>query len=105
MLFCPKCKSIMMPKKVGAKTVFACSCGHTSEAGVATITESVKKPEQREVAAVEKEVEIHAKTDAECPTCKHKEAYTWDKQTRAGDEPPTKFFKCLKCKHTWRDYK
>ena len=28
----------------------------------------------------------------------------WLVQTRASDEPETKFFKCEKCKHTWRDY-
>ncbi|MEK6946569.1 MAG: transcription factor S, partial [Nanoarchaeota archaeon] len=34
----------------------------------------------------------------------HKTAYFWLVQTRAGDEPETKFLKCEKCGHTWRDY-
>ena len=43
-------------------------------------------------------------TDEECPKCKHGKAYYWLVQTRAGDEPETRFFRCEKCKHTWRDY-
>ena len=35
--------------------------------------------------------------------CGGKEAYYWLIQTRSADEPPTQFFKCVKCKHTWRD--
>ncbi len=105
MLFCPKCKSIMMPKKEKGKTILACSCGHTQSAEEVKLSESKKKEEKREIAAVEKEIEVMAKTEAECPKCGNKEAYTWEVQTRAGDEPPTKFLKCTKCRHTWRDYK
>ncbi|MFX1287916.1 MAG: transcription factor S, partial [Promethearchaeota archaeon] len=25
-------------------------------------------------------------------------------QTRSADEPSTSFFRCLECKHTWREY-
>jgi DNA-directed RNA polymerase subunit M len=105
MLFCPKCKSIMMPKHEKGKTVLACSCGYKQEAKAVTISETVKKVEQREIGAVTNNIEIRARTDAECPKCKNGEAFTWEVQTRAGDEPPTKFLKCTKCEHTWRDYK
>jgi len=43
-------------------------------------------------------------TNEACPECKHRKAYYWIIQTRAADEPPTKFYKCVKCEHTWRDY-
>ena len=43
-------------------------------------------------------------TAAECPKCGHKKAFFWLIQTRASDEPETKFMKCEKCKHIWRDY-
>ena len=39
------------------------------------------------------------------PKCDHKEAWFWTSQTRAGDEAETKFFKCTKCRHTWREYR
>jgi DNA-directed RNA polymerase subunit M len=105
MLFCPKCRSIMMPRAEGTKRVLACSCGYKAEAGTITISESKKKEEPRDIAAVEKDVDVRPRTEAECPKCRHTEAFAWERQTRAGDEPPTKFLQCTKCKHTWRDYK
>jgi DNA-directed RNA polymerase subunit M len=41
----------------------------------------------------------------ECKKCHNDRAYYWLIQTRSADEPPTQFFKCTKCKHTWREYK
>lgn len=105
MMFCPKCKSILMPKQDKGKTVLACSCGYKSSGEQVKLTEGKKKEEERRIAAVEKEIEVHPKVEAECSKCKNNEAFTWEVQTRAGDEPPTKFFRCTKCNHTWRDYK
>ncbi|MBS3171381.1 hypothetical protein J4449_02085 [Candidatus Woesearchaeota archaeon] len=31
-------------------------------------------------------------------------ASNWLVQTRAADEAATRFFKCVKCMHTWRAY-
>ncbi len=39
-----------------------------------------------------------------CPKCNQKRVVAWMEQTRASDEPPTRFFKCLNCNHTWREY-
>jgi len=40
----------------------------------------------------------------ECPKCGHNEAYYWFMQTRAADEPPTRFYKCTRCGYVWREY-
>lgn len=40
----------------------------------------------------------------DCAKCGAKKVISWIEQTRASDEPPTRFYKCLKCGHTWRDY-
>lgn len=40
----------------------------------------------------------------DCTKCGAKKVISWIEQTRASDEPPTRFYKCLKCGHTWRDY-
>ena len=105
MMFCPKCGSILLPKKEGGKKLLACTCGYkTKEVSQATIREE-KVDKTKEVEVVDKsELETLPKMDAECPKCKHKKAYFWLVQTRAGDEPETKFLKCEKCGHTWRDY-
>ena len=102
-MFCPKCGSILIPKKEGKKTVLKCGCGHKSTDTEATkIKEQVNKSE--EISVVEKDFETMPITEAECPKCHHKKAYFWEVQTRSADEPATKFLKCEKCKHIWRDY-
>jgi transcription factor S len=105
MMFCPKCGSILMPKKEGNKTVINCSCGYTdNKKGPINVKEIVQ--EKKEIETVENEVEVYPLTnDAECPKCGHKRAYFWEIQTRASDEPATKFMRCEKCRHIWRDYK
>jgi len=40
----------------------------------------------------------------ECEKCGNAIAYYWFIQTRASDEPPTRFFRCTKCGHTCREY-
>ena len=105
MQFCPKCGSIMIPKKEGKKIVVACSrCNFKSfDVQEIRIKESVgeRKPD---VGVVESDVETLPTTPADCNKCGNKLAYFWEIQTRAADEPATKFLKCTKCKHKWRDY-
>ena len=105
-MFCPKCGSILVPKKEGNKTVSHCSCGYKSqdkEAG--KISEAVKDKSNRiDVVDTEHDMKALPKMKVECPKCGNQEAGYWEVQTRASDEPATKFLKCTKCKHIWRDY-
>lgn len=98
MLFCPKCGNLLIPKEGKMQ----CSCGYTQEDG--KITE--KKKKAKTVAVVEKkdEVQVHPKVDEDCKECGHGKAYFWTLQTRSADEPETRFFKCVKCGNTWREY-
>jgi len=104
-MFCPKCGSVLLPKKEGSKKVLVCSCGYKSGNVEQTkITETITKKE-KDVEVIHKEnVSILPKIKVECEKCGNKEAFFWTLQTRAGDEPETKFLRCTKCKHTWRDY-
>ena len=104
MKFCPKCGSIMMPKQVNKKAQLICGCGHTEELQNAEIKETNKKQDKK-IEVIEKELSINPIVDAECPKCKHPLAEHWEVQTRAADEPATRFFKCQKCGHTRREYK
>ena len=133
-MFCPKCGSILLPKKNDdkkkkkksqkakskkgkadqeaeksvPKKIMAClNCGFSSENIEETIIVERLTPKEEEIIEVideEAEVSTLPLTSAECPKCKHEKAYFWTVQTRASDEPETKFLKCEKCKHTWRDY-
>ena len=40
----------------------------------------------------------------DCEKCHNTEGVWWTFQTRSADEPETKFYRCTKCNHTWRDY-
>lgn len=105
MLFCPKCGSLLVPKKEDKKTIMACpKCSYkTKETAGAAIKEEIAKPEKA-LEIIEEEKEVYPLVDAECPKCGHKKAYFWEIQMRAADEAATQFFKCEKCKHVWRRY-
>lgn len=103
-MFCPKCGSILKSKQEKNKAIQYCGCGYSSQSKEeTTIKEKVKTTDDK-VEIIEEGEEIYPLTDADCPKCGHGKAYYWMQQTRAGDEPETKFFKCEKCKHVWRDY-
>jgi len=99
MEFCPKC-GIMLTKK-GDK--YACvKCGHAKDN--VTLGHIEKMPEKKKIAVINKEESALAEVDANCEKCGNRRAYFWQTQTRGADESPTNFFKCTKCKHTWREY-
>jgi len=104
-MFCPKCGSILMPKKIDGKKVMACSCGYNSGDVTKTVVSEKVEDTGPAVEVVDREIETLPLTDADCPKCEHKKAYYWLQQTRAGDEGETKFLRCAKCKHTWREYR
>lgn len=103
MKFCPKCGSILLPKKQAGKYLYNCSCGYNAPVDEAdTIKETVE--EKKEIEVVDEEVQTNPLVEAECDKCGHDKAYFWLEQTRSGDEAETKFYKCEKCKHIWREY-
>ncbi|MDD5417744.1 MAG: transcription factor S [Candidatus Nanoarchaeia archaeon] len=108
MEFCCKCGALMMPKKEKGENILSCTgCGH-NECLKGEIEIKQKKKETKEVKfTVEDDESKKASMPVvkeQCSKCKNKEAYFWTVQTRAADEPPTKFYRCTKCGHTWRDY-
>jgi len=104
-MFCPKCGTLLIPKKEGNKKVMTCPRGDYSsdEFEMGKLSETVKEKKEVEVID-ESETETLPLTDHICEKCGHDKAYFWLIQTRASDEPETKFLKCEKCKHTTRDY-
>ena len=104
--FCKKCHSLMVPVKKGKATHLTCrKCGYTQKGSVRELKISEKVPKGRGVVLLEKDEVQLPTTDRVCPSCGHEKAYFWLQQTRSADEPPTQFFRCVKCKHVWREYK
>ena len=106
-MFCPKCGSLMTPTTKKGKRVLVCkNCNFERPVeGEEWVSEVELGRKQRVVVIDEKEkFEIYPKTKIECPKCGYNEAYYWMMQTRGGDEPETRFYKCVKCGYTWREY-
>ncbi len=106
--FCPKCRSIMMPTRIEGKTILKCpKCGFTEHSAPNMLVDKVsitRKPTETPIVITKTSEEYLPKTRARCPKCGYEEAYYWLQQTRAADEPPTRFYRCVKCGHTWREY-
>ncbi len=102
MEFCQKCGSVLV--KDGK--IFKCArCGYKTKEKI-KIEASEKFNEKTKVGIMkEEETNVLPVTAAVCPKCGHREAYFWSSQTRAGDEAETRFFRCVKCQHTWREYR
>jgi len=102
MEFCPKCGAVLVHKQ---KNDGCPRCNYSSK-GKTKLTVSEKLGEKKKIVVVsEKDNEIHPVITEVCKKCGHDRAYFWTIQTRASDESETKFFKCVKCTHTWKVYR
>jgi DNA-directed RNA polymerase subunit M len=73
--------------------------------GSLKISEKMEKKDNSVAVVKDKGGEMLPVVIEKCPSCKHDRAYFWTVQTRASDESETKFFKCVKCGHTKREYR
>ena len=103
MEFCPRCGSVIV---VNDNMKAACAKCSYKPRGKVKIESSEKIDKADKVAVIEeKELTTYPRVEMKCSECKHKECYFWTLQTRSSDEPETKFYKCTKCDHTWREYR
>ena len=109
MEFC-SCGGLLVPTTKGNKKVLVCRrCGKAKTKPVKPKDFKISLPSKKtadEIIVVDKKDKFEAlpKTSAQCPKCEHNEAFWWMEQTRSSDEAPTRFYKCAKCGHTWREY-
>ena len=107
MEFCTACGGRILPKiDESGKRISACvECGKemNTESDIKSIQQldennKIKiKDEKNDIQSLPIEKEP-------CSKCGNEEAYSWQRQTRSGDEPATRFYRCVKCEHTWREY-
>ena len=104
--FCKKCGSIMVPEKKNKTVTLKCrKCSYKIKKAVREIKLFEKRKPSKAVIVLEKDQAVLPITDMTCIKCSHPKAYYWLQQTRSADEPPTQFFRCVKCKHVWREYR
>src|SRR5579864_2665959 len=109
MKFCPKCGTRLRYKPQKDGPVLLCDkCGYSQAAGPNITTPEEIDTESESTIKVlgdkEDKIKTMPTTQVECPKCGNNTAFWWFLQTRSGDEPPTQFFRCEKCSHTWRQY-
>ena len=71
------------------------------------LTEKMKQAGKESIVVIENPDELSTMTTKpmRCPKCvKVVKTQYWAVQTRSGDEAPTRFYRCTKCRHTWREY-
>ncbi len=110
MKFCPKCEAKL--KKIGSELQCA-KCGYVDSQTVELQTTEPEKTEDKPTAEPgtpfnvfegDEGEEAHPTIKIDCEKCGNDEAVWWMLQTRSADEPTTQFYRCTKCKHTWRNY-
>ena len=106
--FCDKCGSILVPvkTKTGKGNYLYCrKCDRKQYKSVKNLKITVEHKKKEVIPVLEKNITMLPITTKMCPKCEHMDSYWWIQQTRSMDEPPTQFYKCVKCGYTWREYK
>lgn len=102
MKFCEKCGSVLIEKD----KKFKCAKCNWSPKGKIDISAREIMNNKKQIGVIkDKDTDVFPVINAVCVKCGNDKAYFWTSQTRAGDEAETRFFRCTKCKHTWREYK
>ncbi|MFX1410134.1 MAG: transcription factor S [Promethearchaeota archaeon] len=108
--FCPECSSLLRKQIINGEYYLACKCGYQKEQEKSK--KELKTSIQKKKKALEKnlvilseddKISVYPKVNRDCPRCGYSEAETWQRQIRGADEPMTHFFRCVKCKYTWRE--
>lgn len=99
----------MKPQKAEDRSILVCTrCGYEEVADAASLRVSAKiEHSSKEKTIVLGEADtskLPVTRDVTCKRCGSNEAYYWMLQTRAADEPPTRFYKCVRCGYVWREY-
>jgi len=98
---------MMLPEKKDDGVIWKCrKCGYEEKGNDEKLVVKQEINEKNEIPVVDitKEKEKLSTIDVECPKCGERGAIWWLQQTRAADEPSTRFFKCIHCGHVWREY-
>ena len=108
MKLCNSCGTLMTPAKQGNTVVLLCpKCGKKQKLDKGAsfkITEKINHTAKDTIVINDKDFMTLPTTKIECPECGNMEAGWWTQQTRSSDEPETRFYRCTKCRNTWREY-
>ena len=106
MEFCPNCEVRLKKNDDG---LLSCSkCNYVKEKTGESAKEKSEEINSEFLVMEESDMKqaksLESTIKIDCEKCHNQEGVWWTFQTRSGDEPETKFYRCTKCNHTWRDY-
>ena len=109
MEFCPVCGSVLIPATVKGKRVLKCrECGYVKDENPSAahyrVTEAISRSPLDKVAVIDVDVSTLPVVVYRCEACGNDKAYVYEVQTRAGDDPATRFYICTKCRKVYREY-
>jgi len=87
------------------KFLFCRKCNEKHVLREDIVFSSVSEKKEKEVTVIDGDESNFPVTKILCPQCETMEDAEWTmQQTRAADEPPTRFYRCKKCNMVWREY-
>ena len=102
MKFCPNCE---VKLKKGDSGLQCPKCNYVEGSETKQAKQIVEEHEsQFNVLSENEATEVLPTIKIECEKCGNDEAVWWMLQTRSADEPTTQFYRCSKCRYTWRNY-
>jgi DNA-directed RNA polymerase subunit M len=102
MKFCPSCE---VKLKKGDSGLQCPKCDYVEGKETNQTKKTIQEHESHfNVLAENETVETLPTIKIECEKCGNDEAVWWMLQTRSADEPTTQFYRCSKCRYTWRNY-
>lgn len=110
MEFCDECGGMLVSEKQDGETVMKCrNCGHVQDVdgGDYRVTEEKEEDPMDRLNVNEGDADETTRptTTKKCHKCDEETTQEWwMEQTRASDEPPTRFYRCTQCGNVYKEY-
>ena len=104
MQFCPICESLLLLQTISNENVLncrACVYRYPLKKRLRTVTYFTPTDKFDQLFS-EKESKLST-IQINCAKCESNKAFFFQMQTRSADEASTIFYKCVQCKHTWKE--
>jgi DNA-directed RNA polymerase subunit M len=106
MEFCDDCGGMLVSK---SGEMECRSCGKKQEVSSSDYQITDEKEEDPmdglNVSSEDEQETTRPTCDKDCPSCGSEQVHEWwMEQTRASDEPPTRFYECTKCGNVHKEY-
>ncbi|RVD91436.1 DNA-directed RNA polymerase subunit M [Tubulinosema ratisbonensis] len=104
MHFCPDCDNMLVMEKIDLTYSYCCNtCSYKKELVIALKHTVEYQPREEDKIWYEEDENKNLDYCEKLCECGETRVSFFQMQTRSADEPMTIFYKCVKCKNTWRE--